>query len=71
MWLSFFLTLVSQWMIFYKAITTKYFWTELVCVVLLAAMTPAFTQLVIRLGRGGFEFVKKRLSKTEPTQSLS
>jgi hypothetical protein len=49
-------------MLFYKAITTKNVITEVVCVVLIAALTPALTHFMLRFGKEGFEFIKKRIA---------
>jgi len=59
---QFILTVIAQIMLFYKAITTKNVITEVVCVVLIAALTPALTHFMLRFGKEGFEFIKKRIA---------
>jgi hypothetical protein len=56
------LTIVTQLMLFYKAVTTKNVVTEIICVVLIAALSPTIAQFVLKVGKEGFEFMKNRLA---------
>jgi hypothetical protein len=49
-------------MLFYKAVTTKNTLTEIICVVLIAALSPSLAQFMLKVGKGGFEFMKSRLA---------
>jgi len=56
------LTLVAQIMLFYKAVTTKNAVTEIICVILIAALSPTVAQFMLKVGKEGFEFMKNRLA---------
>lgn len=61
-WQQTVLTIVTQLMLFYKAVTTKNTITEVICVVLIAALSPSLAQFILKFGREGFEFMKNRLA---------
>lgn len=61
-WQQTVLIIVTQLMLFYKAVTTKNTLTEIICVVLIAALSPTLAQFMLRVGKEGFEFMKNRLA---------
>ncbi len=69
-WQQTVLTIIAQIMLFYKAVTTKNTITEIICVVLIAALSPTLAHFMLKVGKEGFEFMKKRvaaLSKEDKT----
>ncbi|MDT7878470.1 MAG: hypothetical protein RQ862_07930 [Candidatus Caldarchaeales archaeon] len=56
------LTIVTQLMLFYKAVTTKNTVTEIICVVLIAALSPSLAHFMLKFGKEGFEFMKSKLA---------
>jgi hypothetical protein len=49
-------------MLFYKAVTTKNTMTEIICVVLIAALSPSLAHFMLKFGKEGFEFMKNKLA---------
>jgi hypothetical protein len=61
-WQWILVTILTQAMLFYKAVTTKNPVTEIICVVLIAALSPSLAHFFLRVGKGGIEFVKEKLA---------
>jgi hypothetical protein len=61
-WQQIVLTIVTQIMLFYKAVTTKNTFTEIICVVLIAALSPSLAHFILKFGKEGFEFMKNKMA---------
>jgi len=61
-WQWLLVTILTQAMLFYKAVTTKNPVTEIISIVLIAALSPSLAHFFLRVGKGGIEFVKERLA---------